>query len=101
MKRLLRHFGLASALVTSSLGIGIIGYHTFGGLSYVDSFLNASMILGGMGPVNPLSSDPAKIFAAIYALFSGMIFLVAASVLLAPVVHRFLHRFHLANGSEK
>lgn len=101
VKRLLRHFGLASALVASSLGIGIIGYHTLGGMSWVDSLLNASMILGGMGPVNTLSSDGAKIFASFYALFSGMIFLVAASVLLAPVVHRFLHRFHRETDSKK
>ena len=95
LRRLLRHFGVALLIVAFSLGVGIIGYHTLGGLSWVDSLLNASMILGGMGPVNALSGNAAKIFASIYALFSGMIFLVAAGVLMAPVVHRLLHRFHV------
>ena len=100
LRRLLRHFGLAVAIVAFSLGLGIIGYHTFGGLSWVDSLLNASMILGGMGPVNPLVGNAAKIFASVYALFAGMIFLVAAGVLLAPVIHRLLHRFHAEPGSK-
>jgi hypothetical protein len=100
LKRLLRHFGISAAIVGVSLGVGIIGYHTFAGLSWVDSLLNASMILGGMGPVNPLAGNGAKIFASFYALFSGMIFLVAAGVLLAPVVHRLLHRFHLGSDSK-
>jgi hypothetical protein len=100
LRRLLRHFGIAASIVTFSLGLGIIGYHTLGSLSWVDSLLNASMILGGMGPVNALTSNGAKIFASIYALFSGMIFLVAAGVLLAPVVHRLLHRFHVDSDSK-
>ncbi len=100
LRRLLRHFGVAILIVTFSLGLGVIGYHVLGGLSWVDSLLNASMILGGMGPVNALSGNAAKIFASIYALFSGMIFLVAAGVLLAPVAHRLLHRFHVDSGSK-
>lgn len=100
LRRLLRHFGIAAAIVALSLGMGIAGYHLFGGLSWVDSLLNASMILGGMGPVNALAGNGAKIFASIYALFSGMIFLVAAGVLLAPVVHRLLHRFHVESDSK-
>jgi hypothetical protein len=100
LKRLLRHFAVAFAIVAVSLGLGIIGYRTLGGLSWVDSLLNASMILGGMGPVNPLVGNGAKIFASIYALFAGMIFLVAAGVLLAPVLHRLLHRFHADPGSK-
>jgi len=100
LRRMLRHFGIATAIVGVSLGLGIIGYHAFAGLPWVDSLLNASMILGGMGPVNPLAGNGAKIFASFYALFSGMIFLVAAGVLLAPVVHRLLHRFHLDSTSK-
>ena len=73
----------------------MIGYHELGNLSWVDSFVNASMILGGMGPVDPLQSDAAKIFAGLYALCSGLIFLLVSAVLLAPILHRFLHHFHL------
>jgi hypothetical protein len=94
LKRLLRHIGVAAAIILFSLGIGILGYRILGGLSWVDSLLNASMILGGMGPVNPLSGNGAKIFASVYALYSGMILLVTVGVLLAPVVHRLLHHFH-------
>ena len=94
LKRLLRHVGVAAAIILFSLGIGILGYRILGGLSWVDSLLNASMILGGMGPVNPLSGNGAKIFASVYALYSGMILLVTVGVLLAPVVHRLLHHFH-------
>ena len=101
LRRLLRHFGMAVAIVALSLGLGIIGYHDLGGLSWVDSLLNASMILGGMGPVSPLSGNGAKIFASVYALFSGIIFLVAAGILLAPVVHRLLHRFHVDSDSNR
>ncbi len=100
VKRLVRHFGIAISILAVSLGIGVIGYHTLGGLGWVDSLLNASMILGGMGPVNALTSNSAKIFASLYALFAGMIFLVAAGVLIAPVAHRLLHRFHLNTSSK-
>jgi hypothetical protein len=94
LKRLLRHIGVAAAIILFSLGIGILGYRLFGGLSWVDSLLNASMILGGMGPVNLLSGNGAKIFASFYALYSGLVLLVTVGVLLAPVVHRLLHHFH-------
>ena len=76
------------------LGIGVLGYHWLARLSWIDSLLNASMILGGMGPVDPLKSDAAKIFASCYALFSGLAFIGIVSVLLAPFVHRMLHRVH-------
>ena len=78
-----------------SLLVGTAGYHRLGDLPWVDSFENASIILTGMGPVDRLSTTGAKLFAAFYALFSGVAFLSAMSVLLAPVLHRFLHRFHL------
>jgi hypothetical protein len=96
--RMLQHLALASVMMALSLGIGVIGYRMLGELSWVDALLNASMILGGMGPVDILPNDSAKIFASFYALFAGMIFLVAASVLIAPAAHRVLHRLHLDSG---
>ncbi|MGH2626767.1 MAG: hypothetical protein ACRDHY_08980, partial [Anaerolineales bacterium] len=78
MRRLAGHGLLAFGLVAGSLGIGILGYHGFEGLSWLDSLLNASMILGGMGPVDRLHTAAGKMFASFYALFSGMVFLAAA-----------------------
>ena len=86
---------LALLVVAVGLGIGVLGYHCFGELSWVDSLLNASMILGGMGPVNTLHSTAAKIFASCYALSSGLVFIGVASLIVAPFAHRLLHRFHL------
>jgi hypothetical protein len=95
LKRSMRFGLLAAGIILVSLGIGILGYHYLEGLSWIDSLLNASMILGGMGPVAPLQTVAGKLFASFYALFSGMVFLVAVGVLIAPIFHRFLHRFHL------
>ena len=95
LKRMASFAALATAIILASLGIGILGYHFLEGLSWIDSLLNASMILGGMGPVSPLQTEAGKLFASFYALFSGMIFLVAVGVLIAPIFHRFLHHFHL------
>ncbi|HMK65596.1 MAG TPA: hypothetical protein VK564_07355 [Thermodesulfobacteriota bacterium] len=92
--RMVRHGVVGLALILGSLGIGMIGYHTFESLAWVDAFVNASMILGGMGPVAELRTTAGKIFAGSYALYSGLIFLVVVGVIFAPVVHRFLHRFH-------
>ena len=78
-----------------SLGLGILGYHFIGGLHWVDALLDASMILSGMGPVSPLNSDAAKVFASAYALFSGVVFISATGILLSPVFYRVLHRFHI------
>ena len=78
-----------------SLGIGMVGYHYLESLSWIDSLLNASMILGGMGPVNPLQTVAGKIFASFYALYSGVVLLAAVGILAAPIFHRFLHHFHL------
>jgi hypothetical protein len=97
--RLVRHLGFACAIIGGSLGIGVLGYRGFEGFSWLDSLLNASMILGGMGPVNELRSTGGKLFASFYSLFAGVIFLVAAAVLIAPAVHRFLHRLHLEEGA--
>jgi len=94
-----RHMGrgiaISSALIAVSLGVGVVGYHLTAGLDWVDSILNASMILTGMGPVSPLPNDGAKLFASGYALFSGVIFIASAGVAVGPVAHRFLHRFHV------
>ncbi|PYL79923.1 MAG: hypothetical protein DMF21_11030 [Verrucomicrobia bacterium] len=93
-KRVGRHGLVALGVLLFGLGIGVLGYHFLAHLSWVDSLLNASMILAGMGPVDPLPTDAAKIFASCYALFSGLAFIGIVSVLLAPFVHRTLHRFH-------
>lgn len=94
--RVIRYLGFSVAIIGISLGIGILGYHFLEHLSWLDALLNASMILGGMGPVDPLRTDAGKVFASFYALFSGVVFLVAVGVLIAPVFHRFLHSFHVA-----
>jgi sensor histidine kinase YesM len=93
--RLLRHAGFTFGIVLVSLFMGMLGYHQLEGLSWLDSFLNAAMILGGMGPVAQLTTNGGKIFAGLYALYSGMVLLVAIGVLLLPVLHRLLHSFHL------
>lgn len=98
--RFARYVGIALGIVAFSLAIGIVGYHEFGGLAWVDATVNAAMILGGMGPVNELHTAAGKLFAAAYALFSGLVFLIALGVLLAPVIHRFLHRFHVEVDSD-
>jgi hypothetical protein len=93
--RLLGHVLVALVTIACALGIGIIGYHCLEGLSWLDSFLNASMILGGMGPVSELHSPAAKLFAGFYALFSGLMFISVAGVIMFPIAHRFLHVLHL------
>jgi hypothetical protein len=93
-KRVGRHGLVALGVLIFGLGIGILGYHFIAHFRWIDSLLNASMILGGMGPVDPLKTDAAKIFASCYALFSGLAFIGIVSVLLAPFVHRLLHRVH-------
>jgi hypothetical protein len=94
-RRVGRHFIVALLVVAAGLGIGVLGYHCLGKLKWIDALLNASMILGGMGPVDPLHSSAAKIFASFYALFSGLVFIGVASVIVAPFAHRLLHRVHL------
>jgi hypothetical protein len=98
VRRLIRWGVLALGIVAVALLIGVLGYHGFGGLAWIDSILNASMILTGMGPVDPMKSVAAKLFASAYALFSGVVFLSAIGVVLAPIYHRFLHKFHLDKG---
>ena len=90
--------GLIGVLLLGfSLFIGMLGYHFLEHLSWVDSLLNASMIIGGMGPVNPLQTNAGKIFASFYAIYAGVILLASVGVLAAPIFHRFLHHFHLAD----
>jgi len=94
-KRLVRHSVMALLIVLASLIAGMVGYHASEGLSWIDAFVNAAMILGGMGPVNELHTTVGKLFAGFYALYSGIVFLIAAGIMFAPVLHRFLHHFHL------
>lgn len=95
-KQRLLKTGLFSVLLFGlSLTLGVFGYHYIAGLGWVDSFLNASMILGGMGPVDALKNDASKIFAGFYSLFSGVAFLSGMAIFLTPVLHRFLHKFHI------
>ncbi|MBI5916393.1 MAG: hypothetical protein HY842_13535 [Bacteroidetes bacterium] len=93
--RLMKYFGASFLLIGLSLLIGTVGYHVSANLGWVDSFFNASMILTGMGPASPMPCDGAKLFSSFYALFSGVAFLSAVSVLMAPVVHRFFHALHV------
>jgi len=99
LRRLGNHALAAAGIIAVSLGLGVLGYRILGGLPWLDALLNASMILGGMGPVNELHSSAAKLFASFYALFSGIIFLATAGILLAPLAHRVLHRLHLAGSA--
>src|SRR5260370_42548612 len=94
--RVLRYLGFTILLLSVSLGIGIVGYHYLDELTWLDSLLNASMILTGMGPVDPMKNDVAKWFASFYAIFSGVAFLSTVAVFLSPIVHRFLHKMHLS-----
>ena len=91
-------FLLSQALVALALGIGVAGYHFIENLGWVDAFENAAMILSGMGPVAMLKTDAGKIFAGCYALFSGLLLITVTGIVLAPVVHRALHKFHLESG---
>jgi hypothetical protein len=93
--RLFRNFLWTLVIVGISLGGGTLGYMYFGELPWDDGLLNAAMILTGMGPVNPMRTTAGKLFSAAYALYSGLAFLSMVAILLAPVLHRFIHRFHL------
>ncbi len=93
--RMARSVGIVAGIIAFSLFMGSAGYHYLDDLPWVDALLNASMILAGMGPVDPVKSTAAKLFATFYALYSGIAFLTMMAILLAPLLHRFLHRFHL------
>lgn len=94
-RRLLRFGASALLLISVSWLIGILGYRLLEGMRWIDAILNAAMILGGMGPVNPLQTDAGKLFASFYALYSGIVVLVSAGLLVAPILHRILHQFHV------
>lgn len=93
-RRLGLHLALASAVLAASLGIGMLGYHGLEQLPWLDAFLNAAMLLGGMGPVNAPITPAGKLFAGCYALYAGLVFIVTAALLFTPLLHRLLHRFH-------
>ncbi|MGA7873002.1 MAG: hypothetical protein WCA22_19095 [Candidatus Binatus sp.] len=95
LRRMARWSAAAGAVIVGSLAVGVCGYHYLDGLPWVDSLLNASMILGGMGPVDPLKTNAGKIFASIYALYSGLALIAIVGLMLTPVIHRFLHKFHI------
>lgn len=93
--RLLWYGTYAFLLIVLSMVIGTVGYHWLARLGWVDAYLNAAMILTGMGPVNPMDTDAAKIFSGLYALYSGIVFLTVAAMMFTPLAHRLLHIFHL------
>jgi hypothetical protein len=98
--RMVRHGGIVAAVLAFSLLIGMAGYHSFEGLPWIDGFLNSAMLLGGMGPVDPLKTEGGKLFAGFYALYAGLVFITVASLLGAPIFHRLLHRFHWEEQEE-
>jgi hypothetical protein len=100
LRRAARHLGWGFTILLSAVGVGTLGYHTVGRLLWVDAFLNASMILSGMGPVDHMDRTPAKLFAALYALFSGLVFVAVIGVIVAPWVHRFFHWLHLEESGQ-
>ena len=99
LARVARHTVLGILIITASLGVGMLGYHYFESMPWIDAFANASMILSGMGPFGPLQTYSGKLFAGFYALFSGLAFITTAGIILAPVAHRLMHKFHLESGS--
>jgi hypothetical protein len=100
-RRQLNSILLGCVLLAPALGIGMVGYHFLEHLSWLDAFTSAAMILSGMGPVTPLQTSAGKLFAGCYALFSGLMFITVAGVVLAPLAHRLLHKFHLESAKKK
>ena len=99
--RVARSLALALVVIAFALGAGVLGYHYIAGFAWVDSLLNASMILSGMGPVGDFKNDTGKVFASLYALFSGLIFITITGIIVAPVAHRLLHWFHVEEGKRQ
>jgi hypothetical protein len=100
LRRVGKTVAAAAVVIAISLVLGMVGYRLAEGMGWLDAFLNASMILGGMGPVDTLHSGAGKLFAAFYALYSGLVLVGVAGLLLAPFMHRLLHRFHLEGRRE-
>jgi hypothetical protein len=101
VRRLFRYGMYALAVIIFSLLVGMVGYHYLGRQGWVDAYLNAAMILTGMGPVNAMPTDAGKIFSGLYAIYSGVIFLSVVAMMFTPIAHRLLHVFHLEQGREK
>ena len=99
-RRLARNFAAAMVLIGVSLIGGMVGYHYLEGMAWIDAFANASMILSGMGPLGTLQTWDGKLFAGLYALYSGLALVLATGIVFAPVVHRMLHRFHLEDDKK-
>jgi hypothetical protein len=93
-RRLAVHLGLAACLLSASLGVGMFGYAQLEHMPWIDAFLNSAMLLGGMGPVNPPQTQGGKLFAGVYALYAGLVFIVTAALVFTPIVHRLIHHFH-------
>jgi hypothetical protein len=100
-KRLGKSFAAASLLIGFSLLVGVLGYRYLEDMEWIDAFANAAMILSGMGPLGPLQTWGGKLFAGLYALYSGLALILAAGIVLAPIVHRLLHRFHLSEEEQE
>ena len=100
LARVALHAGVGALIILLCLGVGMLGYHYFENMPWLDAFANASMILSGMGPFGPLQTDSGKLFAGLYALFSGLAFITTAGIILAPVAHRLMHKFHLESDSK-
>jgi len=98
--RMARSFGVTLIVIFVSLVLGSVGYRYFAGLTWIDALLNASMILTGMGPVDQMTTTGGKLFASFYALYSGIAFLTLMAIILAPLIHRLLHKFHLADEGD-
>ena len=101
VSRVIRHLLFAIGGMAGSLAIGVLGYHFLDHLAWIDALVDASMILGGMGPVSPLNGNAAKVFAALYALFSGLFFIAMLGFLLGPFAHRLMHHFHFEEEPKK
>jgi len=99
LRRILLHAVVVIGLIVASIAIGMLGYRYYENLAWIDAFLNSSMLLGGMGPIHFPQTEGGKLFAGFFALYAGLVFIVIAALLLAPVVHRLLHRFHWERAS--
>ena len=97
IRRMMACLLVSQCIAVVALSIGMVGYHKVAGLNWIDSFENAAMILGGMGPVDQMTTTPAKLFAGLYAIFCGLVFITVMGIVLAPVLHRVMHRLHLAD----
>ena len=95
---MLAHIAVAACVLLGSLGLGMMGYHGIEKLSWMDAFLNSAMLLGGMGPVDAPKTDSGKLFAGLYALYAGLVFLVTVAIVFTPIVHRVMHKFHWRDG---